>query len=64
MFNVNFNNISVILWWSVLLVEYPEKTTDLSHLDPMAPTCQRLLTKPFLIYALKLDKLILCDTML
>jgi hypothetical protein len=28
-FNATFNNISVVLWWSVLLVEYPEKTTDL-----------------------------------
>ena len=31
MFNVNFNNISVILWWSVLLVEYLENTIDLSQ---------------------------------
>ena len=32
--NANFNNISVISWLSVLLVEekeYPEKTTDLSQ---------------------------------
>ena len=28
-FNPNFNNISVILWRSILLMEYPEKTTDL-----------------------------------
>ena len=31
-FNATFNNISVILWWLVLLVEEtgePEKTTDL-----------------------------------
>jgi hypothetical protein len=31
-FNATFNNISVISWWSVLLVEEtgePEKTTDL-----------------------------------
>ena len=34
-FNATLNNISVISWWSVLLVEeigepeYPEKTTDL-----------------------------------
>jgi len=28
-FSATFNNISVISWWSVLLVEYPEKTTDL-----------------------------------
>jgi len=28
-FNATFNNISVILWQSALLVEYPEKTTDL-----------------------------------
>jgi hypothetical protein len=28
-FNATFNNISVILCRSVLLVEYPEKTTDL-----------------------------------
>jgi hypothetical protein len=30
-FNATFNNISVILWRSVLLVEDPEKTTDLSQ---------------------------------
>ena len=31
-FNATFNNISVVSWWSVLLVEeYPEKTTDLSQ---------------------------------
>jgi hypothetical protein len=33
-FNVTFNNISVISWWSVLLVEetgVPEKPTDLSQ---------------------------------
>jgi len=32
--NATFNNISVISWWSVLLVEEtrgPEKTTDLSQ---------------------------------
>jgi hypothetical protein len=28
-FNAIFNNISVTSWWSVLLVEDPEKTTDL-----------------------------------
>jgi hypothetical protein len=28
-FNATFNNISVISWQSVLLVEYPGKTTDL-----------------------------------
>ena len=31
---LTFNNISVILWWSVLLVQkpdYPDKTTDLSQ---------------------------------
>ena len=27
-FNLIFNNISVLSWWPVLLVEYPEKTTD------------------------------------
>ena len=34
-FNANFNNISVISWLSVLLVEAtecPEKTTDLSQI--------------------------------
>ena len=31
MFNATFNNISVISWRLVLLVEYPEKTTDLSQ---------------------------------
>jgi len=33
-FNITFNNISVISWWSVLLVEetgVPEETTDLSQ---------------------------------
>jgi hypothetical protein len=34
-FNATFNNISVILWWSVLLwvevIRVPEKTTDLSQ---------------------------------
>jgi hypothetical protein len=33
-FNVTFNNISVISWWSALLVEEirrPKKTTDLSQ---------------------------------
>jgi hypothetical protein len=30
-FNVTFNNISVISWRSVLLMEDPEKTTDLSQ---------------------------------
>jgi hypothetical protein len=35
MFNATFNNISVISWQSVLLVEetgVPEKTTDLSQI--------------------------------
>jgi len=34
-FNATFNSISVISWWSVLLVEeteYPEKTTDLPQI--------------------------------
>jgi hypothetical protein len=30
-FSATFNNISVISWWSVLLVEDPVKTTDLPH---------------------------------
>jgi len=30
-FNATFNNISVISWRLVLLVEYPEKTTDLTE---------------------------------
>ena len=30
-FNATFNNISAISWWSVALVEFPEKTTDLSQ---------------------------------
>jgi hypothetical protein len=36
MFNATFNNISVILWRSVLLVEepeYPEKITDLFQVN-------------------------------
>jgi hypothetical protein len=32
-FNATFNNTSVISWRSVLLVEYPEKTTDLSQVN-------------------------------
>ena len=35
MFNATVNNISVISWWSVLLVEetkYPEKITDLPQI--------------------------------
>jgi hypothetical protein len=35
LFNATFNNISVISWWSGLLVEetgVPEKTTDLSQI--------------------------------
>jgi hypothetical protein len=31
MFNATFNNISVISWWPDLLVEDPDKTTDLSQ---------------------------------
>ena len=31
-FNVTFNNISVISWRSILL-EYPEKNTDLSQVN-------------------------------
>ena len=31
MFNAALNNISVISWRSVLLVEYTVKTSDLSH---------------------------------
>jgi len=35
--NTTFNNISVISWRSVLLVEYPEKTTDLpQNTDPLS----------------------------
>jgi hypothetical protein len=30
-FNATFNNISVLSWLSVLLLEDPEKTTDLSQ---------------------------------
>jgi len=30
-FDATFNNISVIQWQSVFLVEEPEKTTDLSQ---------------------------------
>ena len=30
-FNAPFNNISALLWQSVLLMEETEKTTDLSH---------------------------------
>ena len=40
-FNTTFNNISVVSWWSVLLVEetrYPEKTTDMSQvIDKLYP---------------------------
>jgi hypothetical protein len=30
-FNATFNNISVISWRSVLLTDYPEKTTNLQQ---------------------------------
>ena len=30
-FNATFNNLSVVSWWSDLLLEYPENTTDLSQ---------------------------------
>jgi hypothetical protein len=30
-FNATFNNISVISWWLVVLVEYSARTTDLSQ---------------------------------
>jgi hypothetical protein len=30
-FNVTFNNISVIVWWSVKETGVPEKTTDMSQ---------------------------------
>ena len=30
-FNATFNNILIISWRSVLLLEFPEKTTDLSQ---------------------------------
>ena len=52
-FNATFNNISVISWWSVLLVEetgVPRKTTDLSQVTDKllshnvvlsTPKCQR-----------------------
>ena len=36
MFNATFKNISVISWWSVLLVEeteFPKKTSDLSQVN-------------------------------
>jgi hypothetical protein len=32
-FNATFNNISVISWQSVLLMEDPEKTTDLPQVN-------------------------------
>jgi hypothetical protein len=35
--NATFNNISVISWWSVLLVEYPRKQ----------PTCRKSLTTSY-----------------
>jgi len=58
-FNATFNNISVISWRSVLLVEetgYPEKTADLSaqvtdklYTRRKPPTCRKSLTK-FITY--------------
>ena len=32
LFNATFNNISVISWWSVLLVEESGESTDLSQI--------------------------------
>ena len=39
-FGATFNNISVISWRSALLVEYPEKFTDLSQVnDKLSHNC-------------------------
>ena len=37
--NATSKNISVISWWSVLLVEYLEKTTDLSQVTDKLSLC-------------------------
>jgi len=36
-FYTSFNNISAISWWSVFLVEYPEKTTNLPQVKYTLP---------------------------
>jgi hypothetical protein len=41
MFNATFNNISLISWQSVLLVEYPGKCTDLSQVTDKEKYKQR-----------------------
>ena len=41
-FNATFNNISDVSWWSVLLVEYPEKITNkLYHIMLYTSPCSR-----------------------
>ena len=49
--NVTFNNISVIMWWSVLLVEKqedPEKTSDLPQVtDKLYHLMYRVCASPY-----------------
>jgi len=60
-FNATFNNISVITWQSVLLVEkteYPEKTTDLSQVtDKLYNKCVRALGQIVFLHETNLIKL-------
>jgi len=54
-FNATINNISVISWWSVLLVEDPEKPTDKlynsckSNYNTMMTTQPQVLCRMFMI---------------
>ena len=47
-FNAIFNDISIISWGSVLLVEYPDKTTDLSQVtDKLHHIAKKVITHTF-----------------
>ena len=61
-FNATFNNISVILWRSVLLVEYPEKTTDMVQVTDKLyhiMMCQKHLTRGSVLIIYTIQRLTL-----